>query len=33
MNEESYSFTKEPEIFYYEFFSEGPIIYERYKKR
>jgi len=24
MNEESYSFTKEPGIFYYEFFSEGP---------
>jgi hypothetical protein len=24
MNEEGYSFTKEPEIFYYEFFSEGP---------
>ena len=24
MNEETYSFTKEPEIFYYEFFSEGP---------
>jgi len=24
MNEESYSFIKEPGIFYYEFFSEGP---------
>ena len=24
MNEETYTFTKEPEIFYYEFFSEGP---------
>src|ERR1700679_3254716 len=24
MNEESYHFKKEPEIFYYEFFSEGP---------
>jgi hypothetical protein len=24
MNEESYSFSKEPDIFYYEFFSEGP---------
>jgi len=25
MNEEIYSFTKEPEIYYYEFFSEGPM--------
>jgi surface antigen len=24
MNEDGYSFTKEPGIFYYEFFSEGP---------
>jgi len=24
MNEEGHPFTKEPEIFYYEFFSEGP---------
>lgn len=24
MNEESYQFIKEPEVFYYEFFSEGP---------
>jgi hypothetical protein len=24
MNQESYSFRKEPDIFYYEFFSEGP---------